>query len=462
VSEVGEKSIKVLLVDSEEISVEWDHGLAQARSQISPSELGDVPKQAADVVKTGDLVRVQQQKEHWQLVQIPAAEAALVSLDANNGAIRALVGGFDFQHSKFNRATQAKRQPGSSFKPFIYAAALKHGFTPASLINDAPVVFEDKELEKSWRPENASGKFYGPTRMRKALYLSRNLVSIRLLHSISPNKAVRYLQNFGFNAADMPKDLSLALGSHALTPLDIASGYAVFANGGYAVEPYFIERIVDNADTVLFEANPATVCIDCADDDERESEAHDLETVMASGSSQLDNKNSKQPVLAPRVIDDRIAYIVDSMLKDVIVRGTGTKARVLERPDLAGKTGTTNGPTDAWFSGYGGSLVTTVWLGFDQNQLLGKREYGGSAALPMWVDYMRTALEAEPVKERSTPNGLVTIRIDPETGLRAGPLQRDAIFEIFRSENIPEQLSYEEESNPYFSADETTNLDELF
>lgn len=479
VTTVNEKSIEILLADESKAVVEWDNGLRQARKFITTNNRGPKPETAAAVVEVGDLIRVSQgEQQQWHLTQLPRAQAALVALDPNNGAIRALVGGFDYRQSKFNRVTQAARQPGSSFKPFVYSAALENGFTAASLINDAPVVFADDDLENIWRPENSSGKFYGPTRLRKALYLSRNLVSIRILRSISPATAVKYMQRFGFDASTMHKDLSLALGSQALTPLQIATGYAVFANGGYKVKPYLIERIDDAAGNTVYEANPAVVCNDCEEDeDKRHAETipladfggRDQQASVAADDARSKALNDRQKNadqqeahIAPRVLDERVTYIMDNMLQDVIRRGTGVKARVLKRNDIVGKTGTTNGPTDAWFSGYSPALVTTVWLGFDQNQLLGRREYGGSAALPIWIKFMSAALDGVPEQPRTTPEGIVTIRIDPQTGKRASPDQSDAIFEVFREENVPQEEAKPSNLDPFSIELEDDLLEDVF
>ncbi|WP_235015350.1 penicillin-binding protein 1A [Oceanicoccus sp. KOV_DT_Chl] len=373
----------------------------------------------------------------WHFSQLPAAEAALVSLDADNGAIQALVGGFNYHQSKFNRVTQATRQPGSNFKPFIYTAALANGFTAASIINDAPIVFEDAELESTWRPTNDSGKFYGPTRLRHALFKSRNLVSIRLLRSLGIPKAIKYVERFGFDPTQLPRDLSLALGSHSLTPLQIASGYSVLANGGYSVSPYLTQRIEDVDGDILFDATPATVCRDC----EQVGDSAEMPVEEMATLEDILQQTEPEPTLpdAKRVIEPRVAYIIDTMLRDVVQKGTGRRARSIGRNDLAGKTGTTNGPTDAWFSGYGGGIATTAWLGFDRNAVLGNREFGGTAALPIWIDYMQVALKGRPETNRKQPDGLVTIKIDPTTGLLAKPGQSNAIFEIFREELAPKQ-----------------------
>ncbi|NIB39348.1 penicillin-binding protein 1A [Pseudomaricurvus alkylphenolicus] len=462
VTALHEKQVEFVLADGDEGVIEWDNGLSSARAYISENRRGPKPKSTTDLFTIGDVIRVRQKGQSWHLSQIPAAQAALVALNPQNGAIISLVGGFDFYQSHFNRAIQAERQPGSNFKPFIYTAALENGLTPATVINDAPIVFDDASLEGTWRPENASGKFFGPTRLRRALYKSRNLVSIRVLRSIGVENAIAGMDRYGFDPELLPKDLSLALGSYAMTPLQVATGYTVFANGGYKVAPFLIERIENVDNQVVYQAQPDTVCQSCeelgvavntepaielSEEQLNGGDLAALESAMAqqlgrdqasSGSTrtQLTEKESPYPV-AERVMSRQVAWLVDDMLRDVIKKGTGRRAKVLERNDLAGKTGTTNGPKDAWFSGYNSHIVATTWLGFDQNLPLGKREYGGTSALPIWIDYMRMALDGVPETARSLPDGLVSVRIDPATGKRARPNQKDAIFETFETSQVP-------------------------
>jgi penicillin-binding protein 1A len=462
ITAVHEQSIDVLLVDNTKATLNWDDGLSQARRYISENRRSAPPKVASDIMSVGDVIRVEQLDDRWQLRQIPAAQAALLSLNPNDGAILSMVGGFDFQQSHFNRAIQAARQPGSNFKPFIYTAALENGFTPATIMNDAPIVFDDSGLETAWRPENASGKFFGPTRLRQALYKSRNLVSIRVLRGVGINNALSGLDRFGFDTQDMPRDLSLALGSYAMTPLQIATGYAVFANGGYRVEPFLIDSIEDINGEDVYTSAPLTVCRNCKTKDRPDSELAAEDTVEPQTEEpSIETPQATDPYLdiapadiafeieeeelpeAPRVLDERVAYIIDSMLRDVIQFGTGRKAKALGRTDIAGKTGTTNGPRDAWFSGYSPDVITTTWLGFDKNTPLGRNEYGGSAALPIWLDYMQLALDKHPEKPKQQPDGLVTVRIDPATGLRAQPGSNNAIFEIFRAGNEPQLIETE-------------------
>jgi len=418
VTAVGEQEATVYLGNGRRETLTWE-AMKWARPYRNENSVGPAPEKATDILARGDLVRILvepgESAPQPRLAQIPAVESALVAVAPDDGAITALTGGYDFYHSKFNRVTQAMRQPGSGFKAFIYSAALEAGFTPASLINDAPVVFDDPSLEGAWRPENYSGKFFGPTRLRYALTKSRNLVSIRLLRSMGIEHALTHAARFGFNPDDLPHNLSLALGSAAVTPLQMASAYAILANGGFRIEPYFIERIDDDSGETLFQAEPATVC--------REEPC---------------NRDDSPRPTAERVISPQNHYLMNSMMRDVITHGTARKARELGRQDLAGKTGTTNDQRDAWFNGFHPSLVAISWVGFDSSQPLGRGEVGGRAALPAWITFMREALKGVPDSPLKLPPGMVTVRIDPKTGKRASVDQADAIFEVFRTENAPQ------------------------
>ncbi|ALP54196.1 peptidase [Candidatus Tenderia electrophaga] len=436
-----------LLANGDQFELGWE-GLSWAAPYLNTNRIGSAPESAQDILTAGDVVYIKQQTAGtWQLGQIPHVSGAIVALDPEDGAIVALSGGYDFFHSKFNRVTQAKRQPGSSFKPFIYSSALEKGFTPASIINDAPVVFDDPGLETSWRPENYSGRIYGPTRLREALTRSRNLVSIRLLQSIGIPYAIRYVQRFGFDPERLPRDLSLSLGSAAVTPLEMATGYAVFANGGFRVTPYFIQRIEDMDGNTVFEADPAIACLPC---EEAEKEARlaaaaeadpppDTEISAQALTAMTTIEEPDEPNLAERVITAQNAYLMTDMMQDVVRRGTARRALQLGRKDIAGKTGTTNDQRDAWFAGFNHELVAISWVGFDDGGPLGNRETGGHAALPMWIEFMRSALADMPETELEQPQGLVTVRIDPQTGLLAPPSQRNAVFEIFRHEHVPQR-----------------------
>ena len=431
---VGEQNAVVYLGDNRKITLDWG-ALSWARSYVSENALGPVPKVASEALRVGDIVRVRQTAPNkWRLAQLPAIEGALVSISPVDGAVKSIVGGFDFYRSKFNRVVQAQRQPGSSFKPFIYSAALDHGFTTATLVNDAPVVFDDPGLESTWRPENYTGKFYGPTRLREGLVNSRNLISIRVLQSIGIDTALRHVGKFGISAERLPRNLSLALGSGTVTPMDLVSAYAVFANGGYRVSPYIVQRIVGPDDEVVLLTTPATVCAAC----EEPGSSEEAGVVRPAVSAREVTKPDK---VAPRVVSAQNIYLTVSMMKDVVKRGTGKQAMQLHRNDLAGKTGTTNDQRDTWFAGFSPDVVTVSWMGFDNSQPLGDGESGARAALPMWTNYMAKALEGVPDRDIDPPAGLVSVKIDPLTGQLTGSENPNAIFEIFRTDALPKQSS---------------------
>ncbi|TWC41426.1 penicillin-binding protein 1A [Pseudomonas sp. SJZ079] len=440
VSQVEKSGILVLTRSGREEAVAWD-SMKWARPFLNTNSLGPRPQQPSDVAQIGDLIRVQRQDDgSLHFVQLPAAQSALVSLDPQNGAIRALVGGFSFEQSNYNRAAQAKRQPGSSFKPFIYSAALDSGYTAATLVNDAPIVLVDDYLDQVWRPKNDNNTFLGPIRLREALYKSRNLVSIRLLQAIGIEYALNYVSRFGFNKQDLPRNLSMALGTANLTPLEVAAGWSTFANGGYKTQPYLIQRIDSRHGEPLFIANPPTIAGNgsTADTGAIASTSSNGESGEQPGNTQ---QLAAEPVAAERIIDERTAYIMTSMLQDVIKRGTGRRALALGRSDLAGKTGTTNESKDSWFSGYNADYVTTVWAGFDQPESLGRREYGGTVALPIWMSYMAAALKDRPSHAPAEPPGILTLRIDPYSGRAALPGTANAYFELFKSEDSPPSMS---------------------
>ncbi len=442
VTQVEKSGILVLTRSGKEEAVGWD-SMKWARPFLNTNSLGPRPQQPADVAQVGDLIRVQRQADGTLLfVQQPAAQSALVSLDPQNGAIRSLVGGFSFEQSNYNRAVQAKRQPGSSFKPFLYSAALDNGFTAASLVNDAPIVFVDEYLDKVWRPKNDNNTFLGPIRLREALYKSRNLVSIRLLQAVGIEYALNYMSRFGFNKQELPRNLSLALGTATLTPMEIASGWSTFANGGYKIQPYLIERIESRDGKVIFTANPPTVPKNDAPDTQ-------VAQTVAAPDTRLPGAEPQEPAVAERIVDARTTYILTSMLQDVIKRGTGRRALAMGRGDIAGKTGTTNESKDSWFSGYNADYVTTVWVGFDQPESLGRHEYGGTVALPIWMTYMSAALKDKPEHVLPEPEGLLTLRIDPLSGRAAAPGTPNAFFELFKSEDSPPPMS---EFDPGMSA----------
>ncbi|MEJ7805741.1 MAG: penicillin-binding transpeptidase domain-containing protein, partial [Telluria sp.] len=330
-------------------------------------------------IKRGAVIRISQDGgTDWSVTQMPEVESAFVATDPTDGAIRALVGGFDFNRNKFNHVTQAWRQPGSSFKPFIYSASLERGLSPATIINDAPISFDAGQTGgQAWEPKNYDGKYEGPMSMRRGLTKSKNMVSIRILHKIGAKYGQEYTTRFGFDSEKNPPYLTLALGTGATTPLQMAGAYSVFANGGYRVSPYLISKVTDSNGKILSQANP-----------------------------------DKAGVEAHRVIDARNAYLVDSMLKDVVRYGTATKALSLKRGDLAGKTGTTNDSIDAWFAGYQNKLVGIAWIGYDQPKNLGNKETGGGLALPIWISYMQKALKDVPIEERVVPPNMVKVGED--------------------------------------------------
>jgi len=447
----------VLISTLEQITLPFKGGIEWAAAFIDVDKRGKEPEKVADVLAVGDVIWLENRDSQWLLADVPTVEGALISLDPATGGIQAMVGGFDYFKNKFNRATQARRQPGSNFKPFIYSAALERGYTAATIINDAPVVFDDDSLESTWRPENYSGKVYGPTRMREALIKSRNLVSIRILQSIGLRFATSYIQRFGFERENMPYDLSLALGSGTYSPLQVARGYAVFSNGGYLIDPYIIDRVESGTGEIIYQNRPLTVCQGCETEDLTEraaaeaalaEQAETAETEAATESipeatnyAVFDDEAVEDagPRYAPRVITAQNAYIMRSIMREVVQRGTAVRAKALGRKDIAGKTGTTNDQIDAWFSGYNDQVVTTAWVGFDNQRHMGKRETGGRAALPMWIDFMRVALDGMPENLQEQPGGLVTIRIDAETGKRADANTAKSLFELFREENAPRQ-----------------------
>lgn len=471
VTEIVEQSATVFTGETEPVTIPWD-GLKWAKPYVSENRRGPDPKKAEDILARGDLIYIlaveDKQGNYWRLAQIPNAAGALVSTDPNNGAIKALVGGYDFYHSKFNRVIQANRQPGSGFKAIIYSAALEAGYTAASLINDAPVVFDDPSLEGAWRPENYSGKFFGPTRLRYALTKSRNLVSIRLLRAMGIKYALEHAKHFGFDPEQLPHNLSLALGSGAITPLQMAKAYSVLANGGYSIEPYVIARIVDSNQNTVFEANPPTVCEDCPALPEQAPEPQGNqpqateENTVSTEQLTAEEIPALTPNIAPRVISPENHYLMNSMMRDVITRGTGRKALALGRKDLAGKTGTTNEQRDAWFNGFTRNLVAIAWVGFDSAKPMGRGEVGGRAALPAWIHYMKTALEGAPETPLKMPEGMVTVRIDPTTGKRAPVTQEDAIFEVFRAENAPKEFATTETATIQDSNGDGGETEELF
>ena len=417
---------------------------------------GPAPEAVTDVLAPGDLILIMPTAAGtWALAQVPDVQSAVVSLDPQDGSISSLIGGFDFATSKYNRATQAYRQPGSAFKPFIYSAALEHGNTVATVILDAPIVISSSELEAVWRPINYSGRFYGPTRLREALVRSMNLVSVRLLlFETGFGNAINHIAKFGFGDAALIRNGSLALGGGNASPLDMAQGYAVFANGGHAVTPYVIDAIFGPDGETLYRADPQIVCEPCAaepaedhyvelDEDGNPIDEFPLEQ-MADVALAYQPDAATAPELfkhvnaAPRVITAQNAFLIQDLMRDVIRRGTGRRALVLGRRDLSGKTGTSNDQRDAWFGGFNGDIAGVVWVGYDNSLPLGPGEEGSRTALPIWIEFMRLALKGVPENKLAMPEGIVSALIDKETGCPARAGQRNTTFEFFREGHIPE------------------------
>jgi penicillin-binding protein 1A len=414
VLDANPKQVRAQLRGGELITI---HGEGLKFVQSSFSEKASANQR----IRRGGIVRVQKDdKQVWAITQLPVVEASLVSLNPVDGAIRALVGGFDFNRNKFNHVTQALRQPGSSFKPFIYSAALEKGFTPATIINDAPLRFEARQTgSEAWEPKNFDGTFEGPMRLRTALAKSKNLVSVRILQDITPQYAQDYIARFGFDPKLHPAYLTMALGAGNVTPIQMAVGYSVFASGGYRVSPYFIDRIEDQRRQVVGQAQP-----------------------RRAGQG------------AERVIDPRNAFIMSSLLQEVVRSGTAARALQLGRADLGGKTGTTNDFIDAWFAGYQPGLVAIAWIGFDNPRSLGRNETGSLAALPMWIAYMGEALKGVPEQTLTLPDGVVALRIDPDTGMRA---EDGKLTEYFYQEFTPAERESERASNPEKAPEDVRN-----
>jgi penicillin-binding protein 1A len=449
VTKLAETSASVHIRFAGDAVIRWE-GLSWARSAVRGGT-GATPRKAAEVLAVGDVVYViSDQKGSALLAQLPQAQSALVGLDPEDGAIVSLVGGFDFYRNRFNRVTQARRQPGSGFKPFLYSAALDNGFTPATVILDMPPVLDrSDDQEENWRPENSSKDFGGPTRLREALVRSRNLVSIRVLQSVGPEVVLAHAAKFGFKTQTFPKTLSLALGTQVVSPLEMATGFTVFANGGFKVEPYFISRIEDSSGKVLFQAEPKLACADCELPASRpavtDEEMPAPSTVRGADAplalrklASLQGGTGYLPAkrIAPRVLSAQNAWLMNSMMHDVAMRGTARRTTALGRDDLGGKTGT-NGERDLWFNGFNGKLVASVWVGYDDERSLGEREEGGTAAVPIWMQYMREALRGVPSATMPRPGGLIDMKVNALTGTLASPDDPNAVFETFMLENQP-------------------------
>jgi penicillin-binding protein 1A len=423
VESVAEKSAIARRRDDRRIELRWED-LSWARRAMPEDTLGPAPKTAAEVLAPGQFVYLEPLADgHFRLAQLPAVAGALVALDPKDGAVVAVTGGFAFFDSKYNRALQARRQPGSAFKPFLYSAALERGFTPATLINDAPVVVEAGVTQEEWRPQNVTRRFYGPTPLREGLVRSRNLVSIRLLRGIGVEPAIKHIGEFGFGAEAMPSNLTLALGTGQVTPLEMARGFAVFANGGFRVTPYIVEKVTDTSNRTVYQASPQLACPAC---------------VQATATEAVGSGPVPPERRAPSAITPANAFVMTDMMVDVIQRGTGQLAKSLGRRDLAGKTGTTNDRRDAWFVGYNTDLTVATWIGFDQERSLGEREEGARTALPMWMYFMEEALRDRAEHRQPEPPGIVRMWVSRETGAPAPAGAFGAVFETFLAGHAPQ------------------------
>jgi penicillin-binding protein 1A len=493
VESVEDKSAKIFVKDMGSVTLPWTK-LSWARRELPEEKTDRSPAQAAEIFGRGDVIyTVGNSPQTLQFVQVPEAQSALVAMDPKDGAVVALVGGFDFFQSKFNRVTQARRQPGSGFKPFIYAAAFDKGYTPASVVIDAPIVIDTAGNDVGWRPKEMEGEFFGPVRLREALAHSRNLVSVRLVRDIGVEYTRDYVTRFGFDKTHVPDDLTMALGTAELSPLQVVTGYATFANGGFRVTPYYIDRILDASGKTIYQAEPLIACAQCAAGADSTSAASAaladgrpptgaglIATAAATGANPANGAGAERgagsahplqartagardglldegvhdgksliPVrnLAPQILRPQVAYLLSDMMADVIRHGTGMKALVLGRDDIAGKTGTTNDAHDAWFSGFNADIVASVWTGFDQDRSLGELEQGSRAALPTWIFFMHEALSGVPRHKVPVPDGIVTVRISPDTGLLASADDPNGIMEKFIDGALPKPGSPEGQNN---------------
>jgi penicillin-binding protein 1A len=493
VESVEDKSAKIFVKDMGSVTLPWTK-LSWARRELPEEKTDRSPAQAAEIFGRGDVIyTVGNSPQTLQFVQVPEAQSALVAMDPKDGAVVALVGGFDFFQSKFNRVTQARRQPGSGFKPFIYAAAFDKGYTPASVVIDAPIVIDTAGNDVGWRPKEMEGEFFGPVRLREALAHSRNLVSVRLVRDIGVEYTRDYVTRFGFDKTHVPDDLTMALGTAELSPLQVVTGYATFANGGFRVTPYYIDRILDASGKTIYQAEPLIACAQCAAGADSTSAANAaladgrpptgaglIATAAATGANPANGAGAERgagsahplqartagardglldegvhdgksliPVrnLAPQILRPQVAYLLSDMMADVIRHGTGMKALVLGRDDIAGKTGTTNDAHDAWFSGFNADIVASVWTGFDQDRSLGELEQGSRAALPTWIFFMHEALSGVPRHKVPVPDGIVTVRISPDTGLLASADDPNGIMEKFIDGALPKPGSPEGQNN---------------
>ena len=440
---VDERQIGARRNDGELLTIGWD-GLRWARRFLSTNSLGPIPNRASEVVQVGDVVYVQEDGEVPRLAQPPTIQGALVALDPHTGAMRSVVGGWDFHAHQFNHALQAQRQPGSGFKPFVYSAALASGITPATIFWDVPRVFTDANLETEYRPQNEGG-FEGPMPMRRGLYRSKNAVSIGVLLQVGVAAVLEHIAKFGFAGEHLPRNTQLAVGGGPMlfTPVRMAASYAVFANGGFRVQPHLIDRVLRQDGSLVFASRHPVVCDPCPADVASPPPVVAADDVQSTAGDQpLSGDASPLPPPAQRVLDARNAFLMRSMLGDVIKRGTGSRAgKALGRPDLGGKTGTTDDAKDTWFNGFHPNLVATTWVGFSDGRSTGKNEFGSKVPLSIWIEFMRAALADEPVVAPLMPDGVVSVRVNPTTGQMAAPGEADAVFEYFMEETLPEQAT---------------------
>lgn len=491
VTQVNERSVNITLRDNIEATIPWA-GMAWARPYINDQKQGQPPKVASEIFSYGDVILVNKiSVDEYRLSQLPIASAAIVSISPDNGAIKAAVGGFSFKQSQFNRVTQAKRQVGSNIKPFLYSAALENGYTLASLINDAPINQWDKSSGVVWRPKNSPETYVGPIRMRLALAQSKNVVAVRLLKSIGISKTVDHLSSFGFAPDELPRNESLALGSASLTPLELATGFATFANGGFLIKPYLIERIENAQGEIIYQANPELACDPCISSSEYDKNPQEIdvfENEYSTNDLSTEALTSPPLVSAPRAISAQNAFLITQALNSAIWgadwsvdngwQGTGWRARALKRRDISGKTGTTNEAKDAWFSGFTRRLVTTSWIGFDdpsrnlgksvynsnlgKNQITGK-EFGAKSAQPAWISFMEVALTDITSEIFEAPAEIVSVRIDKATGKLTTKTNKSSLFEYFELGTAPtEYISTDNSVDIFQGEDSINNEEELF
>jgi len=480
VLQVDEKSAQVLLKDRQIVTIEWQ-GMSWAREFTNDERQGPAPKSATDILNVADVIFVIKKQERYQLSQLPQVSSALVSISPDNGAIQASVGGFSFKQSQFNRVTQAKRQVGSNIKPFIYSAALDNGFTLASLVNDVPINQWDKRNGIAWRPENSPPNYSGEIRVRIALAQSKNVISVRLLRAVGLNVIIPHLASFGFAPDDLPRNETLALGSASLSPLEVVTGFATFANGGFLVEPYLIERIEDSFGNIVFQANPALACDDCSEFAQVDNSALDEEAEIEEQREGNISPSTDSPIKkAERVISAENAFLITEALNEAVWgadwsakpawQGTGWRGRTLNRRDVGGKTGTTNSAKDAWFSGFSRRIVTTSWIGFDdhsrelgktrsnknlgEGQIIGS-EAGAKSAQPAWISFMKTALADLPNEPFIQPENIISVRIDKSTGKLTNKTDKTADFEYFIIGTAP--IDYVRQDNSQDILDGITN-----